>query len=81
MGVKAAAVRSRMMQPLQRQHPSFLNTGNLPLPMRQERVGRFKMAKAIGIDAGTTNSCVAIMEGATPRVIENAEGRAPHHWW
>ena len=32
------------------------------------------MAKVIGIDLGTTNSCVAIMDGATPRVIENAEG-------
>jgi molecular chaperone DnaK len=32
------------------------------------------MAKIIGIDLGTTNSCVAIMEGNTTRVIENAEG-------
>jgi len=32
------------------------------------------MAKMIGIDLGTTNSCVAIMEGNTPKVIENAEG-------
>jgi molecular chaperone DnaK len=32
------------------------------------------MAKVIGIDLGTTNSCVAIMDGAKPRVIENAEG-------
>jgi molecular chaperone DnaK len=32
------------------------------------------MAKVIGIDLGTTNSCVAIMEGMTPKVIENAEG-------
>jgi molecular chaperone DnaK len=32
------------------------------------------MAKVIGIDLGTTNSCVAVMEGKTPRVIENAEG-------
>lgn len=32
------------------------------------------MAKAIGIDLGTTNSCVAIMEGNDPKVIENAEG-------
>jgi molecular chaperone DnaK len=32
------------------------------------------MAKIIGIDLGTTNSCVAIMEGAKPRVIENSEG-------
>ncbi|MCX7117675.1 MAG: molecular chaperone DnaK [Legionellales bacterium] len=32
------------------------------------------MAKMIGIDLGTTNSCVAIMEGDKPRVIENSEG-------
>src|SRR3989440_6802633 len=32
------------------------------------------MAKVIGIVLGTTNSCVAVMEGATPRVIENAVG-------
>ncbi|AWD22135.1 molecular chaperone DnaK [Pseudogemmobacter blasticus] len=32
------------------------------------------MAKVIGIDLGTTNSCVAIMDGAAPRVIENSEG-------
>ncbi|NID03542.1 molecular chaperone DnaK [Luteibacter jiangsuensis] len=32
------------------------------------------MAKIIGIDLGTTNSCVAVMEGSTARVIENAEG-------
>src|SRR5579871_2759793 len=32
------------------------------------------MAKLIGIDLGTTNSCVAIMEGGKPRVIENSEG-------
>ena len=32
------------------------------------------MSKVIGIDLGTTNSCVAVMEGSNPRVIENAEG-------
>lgn len=32
------------------------------------------MSKIIGIDLGTTNSCVAVMEGGEPRVIENAEG-------
>lgn len=50
------------------------------------RLGRFTMANTtgagngkvkgpvVGIDLGTTNSCVAIMEGKTPRVIENSEG-------
>lgn len=32
------------------------------------------MGKIIGIDLGTTNSCVAIMDGTTARVLENAEG-------
>ena len=32
------------------------------------------MGKIIGIDLGTTNSCVSVMEGGTPKVIENAEG-------
>jgi len=32
------------------------------------------MAKVIGIDLGTTNSCIAIMDGSKPRVVENAEG-------
>jgi len=32
------------------------------------------MAKTIGIDLGTTNSCMAVMEGGEPAVIPNAEG-------
>lgn len=32
------------------------------------------MSKIIGIDLGTTNSCVAIIEGSQPRVVENSEG-------
>ena len=32
----------------------------------------------VGIDLGTTNSCVAVMESGTPRVIENAEGKSLH---
>jgi molecular chaperone DnaK len=35
---------------------------------------KLQMAKVIGIDLGTTNSCVAVMEGSSPKVIENAEG-------
>ena len=33
------------------------------------------MSKVIGIDLGTTNSCVAVMEGGKPKVIPSAEGR------
>ncbi|HKZ00573.1 MAG TPA: Hsp70 family protein, partial [Rhabdochlamydiaceae bacterium] len=40
--------------------------------MTQKNTG--KKSKIIGIDLGTTNSCVAIMEGAVPKVIANAEG-------
>ena len=32
------------------------------------------MGKIIGIDLGTTNSCVSVMEGDAPKVIENSEG-------
>src|SRR5690606_11850105 len=35
---------------------------------------RMNMAKVIGIDLGTTNSCVSVMDGRDPKVIENAEG-------
>src|SRR5579872_6904641 len=33
------------------------------------------MAKVIGIDLGTTNSCMAVMEGGEPNVLENSEGK------
>ncbi len=36
------------------------------------------MGKIIGIDLGTTNSCVSVMEGNTTRVIENSEGTRDH---
>lgn len=41
---------------------------------RLEEKGIEQMGKVIGIDLGTTNSCVAIMDGAQPKVIENSEG-------
>ena len=37
-------------------------------------LGRALMAKVIGIDLGTTNSCVAVMDGKSPKIIENSEG-------
>src|SRR5580704_4569368 len=42
-------------------------------PVARQR-GLKIMSKVIGIDLGTTNSCVAVMEGSSPKVIENAEG-------
>ena len=36
------------------------------------------MGKVIGIDLGTTNSCVAIMEGASAKVVENSEVQEQH---
>ena len=36
------------------------------------------MGRIIGIDLGTTNSCVAVMDGENPKVIENSDGFADH---
>jgi hypothetical protein len=46
---------------------------------RTSEKGARIMGKIIGIDLGTTNSCVAVMDGKTSHIIENAEGRALHH--
>src|SRR4030065_2428161 len=41
---------------------------------KETKKERFKMGKIIGVDLGTTNSCVAVMEGGNPVVIPNSEG-------
>src|SRR5438045_8899775 len=44
-------------------------------PGRLQQKGNFQfMAKVLGIDLGTTNSCMAVMEGGDPVVLENSEG-------
>ncbi len=48
--------------------------GNRLWPASPAKREEDAMSKVIGIDLGTTNSCVAVMEGSDPRVIENAEG-------
>src|SRR5674536_20547 len=53
-----------------RTYPARAPIGPAGLPQLRGKT----MGKVIGIDLGTTNSCVAVMEGKTPKVIENAEG-------
>jgi molecular chaperone DnaK len=64
-GVGRGAARIRP-----RKFPSGCRKGPADLPEKRGRI----MGKVIGIDLGTTNSCVAVMEGTTPKVIENSEG-------
>ncbi|MEY2851032.1 MAG: hypothetical protein RJA96_903, partial [Actinomycetota bacterium] len=50
------------------------STGLDPKPGSREIKGAHTMARAVGIDLGTTNSCVSVLEGGEPTVIANAEG-------
>src|SRR4051812_42350277 len=49
-------------------------TGGLPPPADPPLKRSSNMAKTIGIDLGTTNSCMSVLEGGEPTVIENSEG-------
>src|SRR5947207_662566 len=74
MNRRRRAARARMTAPLRpgvdydKVSPTFRRI----IEPAQQRLDI--MAKIIGIDLGTTNSCVAIMEGGQPKVIENSEG-------
>src|ERR1700691_4267453 len=50
------------------------NEGQAPSATCPSQGGFQNMAKAVGIDLSTTNSCVAVLEGGEPTVIANAEG-------
>src|SRR5438552_1446683 len=55
-------------------HLDRSRVGTLAWPDSRDRTGADRMGKIIGIDLGTTNSVVAIMEGGEPKVIANEEG-------
>ncbi|KAI8053094.1 mitochondrial heat shock protein [Syncephalis plumigaleata] len=65
----AGTLRATAMRSAFRQSPSVANAF-----VRHESTNGKVQGAVIGIDLGTTNSCVAVMEGKTPRVIENSEG-------
>ena len=54
--------------------PAFIYAALNKISETKSEKGRQKMGRVIGIDLGTTNSCVAVMDGKDTRVIENAEG-------
>ena len=57
--------------------PWHRTTESLPNWCRGDRTTYNFMAKVLGIDLGTTNSCMAVMEGGEPLVLENSKANAP----
>src|SRR4051812_27090859 len=68
-GAPPGRVGSRRHQP--RTSPADITHGHSTIPQQHRRV---TMARAVGIDLGTTNSAVAVLEGGEPTIIANAEG-------
>ena len=60
--------------PYGRKQLDYQFPGEDPFLRFKKEQGAIKMGKVIGIDLGTTNSCVSVMEGGDPKVIENSEG-------
>ncbi|CAL1411194.1 unnamed protein product [Linum trigynum] len=61
---------------------AFLRYKRGPARRHSTRPVRVVSEKEVGIDLGTTNSAVAVMEGGKPTIVTNAEGqRRRHLWW
>merc|ERR1719145_74238 len=65
---------SKAMQTMARTPLPFAHTGSRRGFLAASTAMRSKAGSIIGIDLGTTNSCVATMEGSSPKVLENSEG-------
>src|SRR5207245_1770745 len=67
----ADRIRQPIGLPIELSHPDASSFQTLPIPHIKENN---PMARAVGIDLGTTNSVVSVLEGGDPVVIANAEG-------